>query len=108
MGHPNGDGNFDYENADLCTTGCGAGTMTHLRTLIMMVMVMVVVIVVVVSLTMLTCAQLAVELEPFQRWLDLALSPDSEPEAPSLPLIFSLSMMWTQHCGGKNLYFTSD
>ena len=68
-----------------------------------MVMVMVTLI-----MKMLTCAQLAVELEPSQRWLDLALSPGSEPEAPSLPFIFSLSMMWTQHCGGKNLHFTSD
>ena len=59
-------------------------------------------------MTMLTYAQLVVELEPSQRWHDHALVPGSEPEALSLPFILSLSVMWTQHCGGKNLHLTSD
>ena len=54
---------------------------------------MMVVVVVVVFMTMLTCAQLAVELEPSQHWLDLALSPGSVPGAPLLPLVHSLTII---------------
>ena len=59
-------------------------------------------------MTMLTYAQLVVELEPSQRWHDHALVPGSEPEATSLPPVLSFSMRWTQNCGVMNLHFTSD
>ena len=53
----------------------------------MMMMVMMMMVGVTLIMKLLTCAQLAVELEPSQHWLDLALVPDSEPEALSLPFI---------------------